>query len=231
MRDLFDDLPAVTDAEEPIAPGAVLLRGAACTRDSALLEAIETVIARAPLRHMVTPGGYRMSVAMSNCGPYGWVSTPSGYRYDPMDPVTGRHWPAMPPVFLALAAECARRAGFAAYEPQACLINRYAPGARLSLHQDRDEQDRWQPIVSVSLGLPAVFVFGGFRRRDPVERVPLAHGDVVVWGGPARMRYHGVLAVRPGEHRLTGPWRLNLTFRRVTLTAATTGTVQASPAH
>jgi DNA oxidative demethylase len=172
------------------------------------------VLERAPLRHMVTPGGFRMSVAMSNCGALGWVSEPTGYRYDAVDPDSGRHWPAMPASFLRLARLAAAEAGFSGFEPDACLVNRYEPGARLTLHQDRNERDFSQPIVSVSLGLPAVFLFGGPKRSDRLVRMPLMHGDVVVWGGPARLRYHGVLGLRRGQHALTGDYRINLTFRR-----------------
>lgn len=175
---------------------------------------ITEILDAAPLRHMVTPGGLRMSVAMSNCGALGWVSDRRGYRYDPVDPDSGRAWPAMPPSFSSLAGAAAERAGFPGFVADACLVNRYEPRARLSLHQDRDERDFSQPIVSVSLGLPAVFLFGGSRRDDPPARVPLAHGDVVVWGGPSRLRYHGVLALKAGCHALTGACRLNLTFRR-----------------
>jgi alkylated DNA repair protein (DNA oxidative demethylase) len=163
---------------------------------------------------MVTPGGLPMSVAMSNCGVLGWVSDRRGYRYDPVDPDSGRAWPAMPSLFSTLAGAAAEQAGFSGFVPNACLINRYEPGSRLGLHQDRDEGDFDQPIVSVSLGLPAVFLFGGLKRSDPTVRVPLAHGDVVVWGGPSRQRHHGVLALQAGWHRLTGACRINLSFRR-----------------
>jgi alkylated DNA repair protein (DNA oxidative demethylase) len=156
-----------------------------------------------------------MQVAMTNCGTFGWCSDRRGYRYDRNDPHTGVPWPALPPVFLALAANAAREAGFDGYLPDACLINRYAPGNRLSLHQDRDEDDRVAPIVSVSLGLPATFLFGGFARSDRTVRVPLQHGDVVVWGGVDRMRFHGVSPVKPGRHEVVGEQRINLTFRKV----------------
>ena len=156
-----------------------------------------------------------MSVAMTNCGRVGWVSDRTGYRYDPVDPDTKLPWPAMPPPFIDLAVRAASEAGFANYDPDACLINRYAAGAKLSLHQDRDEKDPWAPIVSVSLGLPATFLWGGKRRADPVRRMRLESGDVVVWGGPARFVYHGVAPLKDGEHPLTGAVRLNLTFRKV----------------
>ena len=212
--DLFADEPALERRNEPLAPGAVLLRGFARDRGPALLEALEAVTARAVFRFLTTPGGYRMSVAMTNCGSVGWISDRTGYRYGPIDPLTGRQWPAMPVVFTCVAAEAADAAGFPAFAPDACLINQYEPGSRLSLHQDKDEQDYGAPIVSVSLGLPAVFLFGGGLRSDKTQRVPLAHGDVVVWGGPARLRYHGVLPLKDGEHPLLGRRRINLTFRK-----------------
>jgi DNA oxidative demethylase len=192
----------------------MLLRGWAKPDAAALLADLQAVLERAPLRHMVTPGGFRMSVAMSNCGALGWVSDPTGYRYDALDPDSGQHWPAMPASFLRLAKLAAAEAGFGGFEPDACLVNRYEPGARLTLHQDRNERDFSQPIVSVSLGLPAVFLFGGPKRSDRPVRVPLMHGDVVVWGGPARLRHHGVLALEQGQHALTGNFRFNLTLRR-----------------
>ena len=210
--DLFDDLPAQA-TQQPIAPGAALLRGFARQGDAVLLRAIEAVIAMAPLRHMRTPGGYTMSVAMSNCGPLGWVSDPSGYRYDALDPLSGRPWPAMPACCMDLAVRAAAQAGFAQFRPDACLINVYAPGAQLSLHQDKDEKDFCAPIVSVSLGLPAVFLFGTPRRSDRPQRHRLSHGDVVVWGGPARLAYHGIAPLADGEHALLGRRRINLTFR------------------
>jgi DNA oxidative demethylase len=196
-----------------LGPGAVVLRGFAAN-ETALLSDLEALAARAPFRHMVTPGGYRMSVAMTNCGELGWVSDRSGYRYDLRDPESGRPWPRMPQSFRALAGRAAAEAGFDAFVPDACLVNRYAPGSRLTLHQDRNERDFRAPIVSVSLGLPAVFLFGGLQRKDKAVRVPLEHGDVVVWGGPARMRFHGVLALKPGHHPRLGALRINLTFRK-----------------
>ena len=212
--DLFPGEPALERRDEPLEPGARVLRGFARDRGPALLEALGTVTARAPLRFLTTPGGYRMSVAMTNCGSAGWTSDRTGYRYGPHDPLTGEPWPAMPAVFAALATEAAAAAGFPAFAPDACLINQYEPGSRLSLHQDRDERDYGAPIVSVSLGLPAVFLFGGALRTDRTRRVPLAHGDVVVWGGPARLRYHGVLPLKDGEHPLLGRRRINITFRQ-----------------
>lgn len=208
----------------PLAPGAVLLRAFAAPMVHELGDAAARVMAAAPLRRMVTPGGLTMSVAMTNCGPLGWVSDRRGYRYQPTDPVTGAPWPPLPDPFMALARAAAARAGFDGFEPDACLINRYEAGTKLSLHQDRDEADHTAPIVSVSLGLPAVFLFGGPRRADRPRRVPLADGDVVVWGGPSRLAYHGIAPLAAGVHPRLGAQRINLTFRR-----AGSGMVGASP--
>lgn len=202
-------------ARTRLATQAWVLHGYALPHVDALLAGIDTITTRAPFRHLQTPGGHVMQVAMSNCGTYGWCSDRRGYRYDRNDPDSGQPWPALPDAFLQLARDVAAEAGFADHVPDACLINRYAPGTRLSLHQDRDEDDRIAPIVSVSLGLPAVFLFGGLARGDKTLRVPLRHGDVVVWGGVDRMRFHGVLPIRPGCHSLLGEQRLNLTFRKV----------------
>ncbi len=199
---------------ERLAAGACLLRGLCLDQATALLAAIEAVTSAAPFRHWVTPGGFRMSVAMTNCGDLGWISDSSGYRYAACDPQSGRPWPAMPDVFLRLARQAAQAGGFSNFKPTACLVNRYEPGARLTLHQDKDELDLSAPIVSVSLGLPAVFLFGGNARQDRPRRVPVQHGDVVVWGGPARLYYHGVLALKAGNHEILGAQRVNLTFRR-----------------
>ncbi len=212
--DLFDDLPPEATLT-PIAPGAVLLHGFARDGAAALLQAIETVLTQAPLRHWQTPGGYTMSVGMSNCGRLGWVSDASGYRYTARDPHANQPWPALPAGLLALAQRAAAQAGYPRFEPDACLINQYVPGAKLSLHQDKDEQDLRAPIVSVSLGLPAVFLFGSTHRADRPQRWRLVHGDVVVWGGPSRLAYHGVAALADGDHALLGRRRLNLTFRCV----------------
>jgi DNA oxidative demethylase len=207
---LFDTEPQ----DVPLAPGAILLAGFARTRDAPLLAAVREVAEQAPFRHMVTPGGWRMSVGMTNCGDAGWVTDRSGYRYDARDPDTGRPWPPLPEVFADLAREAAQRAGFPGFTPDACLINRYEPGARMSLHQDKDERDFAAPIVSVSLGLPAVFQFGGERRADTPRRVRVVHGDVVVWGASSRLRFHGVLALKSGVHPLLGACRINLTLRK-----------------
>ena len=197
-----------------LAPGATLLAGFARSQDRRLIEAVAEVVALAPLRHMSTPGGHLMSVAMTNCGSLGWVTDGAGYRYDPCDPSTGRPWPRMPALFFDLAARAAARAGYDGFAADACLINRYEPGARLSLHQDKNERDFGQPIVSVSLGLPATFLFGGERRSDRPRRLPLSHGDVVVWGGESRFVYHGIATLAEGDHPATGPLRINLTFRK-----------------
>ncbi|HEY4050472.1 MAG TPA: DNA oxidative demethylase AlkB [Acidobacteriaceae bacterium] len=199
--------------QEALAPGAVVFRGFALRNENAVLDALNGVIAKAPFRHMVTPGGFRMSVAMTNCGILGWISEKAGYRYDSIDPESGEKWPSMPAAFLDLARNAASEAGFVDFVPDACLINRYEPGAKLSLHQDKDERDFSKPIVSVSLGAPATFLFGGMKRADKTNRVPLSHGDVVVWGGPARLRYHGVLPLKQGYHPPLGTHRINLTFR------------------
>jgi alkylated DNA repair protein (DNA oxidative demethylase) len=205
---------APREAARPLAPGAVVLAGFALPDEERLLADVAAVTAAAPLRHLVTPGGFTMSVAMTNCGPLGWVSDRAGYRYSSVDPESGRPWPEMPASFRALAARAAAAAGFAAFTPDACLVNRYEPGARLTLHQDRDEGDLDAPIVSVSLGLPAVFLFGGDTRGGRPQRIPLVHGDVVVWGGPARLRFHGVAPVADGWHEKLGACRINLTFRK-----------------
>jgi len=192
--------------------GVSILRGFALADAEGLLAAIEAVAEAAPFRHMTVPGGGRMSVAMTNAG-IGWVADTKGYRYDRADPLSGKPWPDMPPVFVDLARRAAQAAGFE-FSPDGCLINRYEPGARMGLHQDINEGDYAAPIVSVSLGLPATFQFGGLKRTDPVERISLHHGDVAVWGGPARKSFHGVLTLRPGVHEI-GAWRYNLTFRKV----------------
>jgi alkylated DNA repair protein (DNA oxidative demethylase) len=214
VSSLFDDHTGSASTER-LEEGAVLLRGYAIGEAPALVDCVASVAQVAPFRHLVTPGGYTMSVAMTNCGRLGWVSDRTGYRYDARDPDTGAPWPAMPSTFVDLAGRAAAEAGFDGYDPDACLINRYVAGSKLGLHQDRDEKDAWAPIVSVSLGLPAVFLWGGKRRSDPVRRLRLESGDVVVWGGPARFAYHGVAPLKEGQHPLTGSTRLNLTFRKV----------------
>jgi alkylated DNA repair protein (DNA oxidative demethylase) len=198
----------------PLAPGAVVLRGFTRSIEESLVGEMWRIVEQAPFRHMRTPGGHRMSVAMTNCGAAGWVTDRTGYRYTARDPESDRPWPAMPDVFGDLATRAAAEAGFVGFIPDACLINRYAPGARLTLHQDRNERDFTAPIVSVSLGLPAVFLFGGLQRSDRQRRVPLMHGDVVIWGGPARLSYHGVLPLKAGHHPLIGGYRINLTLRK-----------------
>jgi alkylated DNA repair protein (DNA oxidative demethylase) len=208
------DLPDTRPSREQIASGAYVLRGFVIDNVTQLLIEIERIETAAPFRHLETPGGFRMSVAMTNCGTVGWVSDLRGYRYTTTDPLSGRPWPPMPSEFMGLAQSAARAAGFESFKPDACLINRYVPGARLTLHQDKDENDFRAPIVSVSLGLPAVFLFGGNSRKDKQRRIPLQHGDVVVWGGPARLYHHGVLPLKDGLHPMLGRQRVNLTFRR-----------------
>jgi len=212
--DLFASVPDVRPSQELMAERAVLLRGFARPVESDLIAALRVVVEQAPFRHMLTPGGHQMSVAMTNCGNVGWVTDPSGYRYDGVDPCSAKPWPAMPPSFRELAARAADRAGFDGFSPDACLINRYQPGARMSLHQDKDETDFGAPIVSVSLGLSAIFLFGGLQRSDKPRRFRLEHGDIAVWGGPARLKFHGVAPLADGEHALLGRQRINLTFRR-----------------
>ncbi len=210
--DLFET--TVQDERQRLGPAAMVLRGFAlpCVRE--LLPAIDAIEALSPLRHMVTPGGFTMSVALTNCGALGWTTDRRGYRYSAIDPDTGAPWPAMPAVLARLATQAAAAAGFDGFEPDACLVNRYRPGSRLSLHQDRNERDFTAPIVSVSLGMSATFLFGGQARTDPVLKVPLHHGDVVVWGGADRLRYHGVMPLKEAPHELLGGQRLNLTFRK-----------------
>ncbi len=210
--DLFSD--PTSGQPEPMGPRAFLLRGFALPRVDELLPAISRVTDAAPLRHMVTPGGFTMSVALTNCGTLGWTTDRHGYRYSRTDPATGLPWPAMPEVFAALAREAADAAGFPRFEPDACLINRYLPGARMSLHQDKNERDLDAPIVSVSLGMPAVFLFGGHRRSDKAARLELHHGDIAVWGGPDRLRYHGILPLADVPHPVLGSQRINFTFRK-----------------
>jgi alkylated DNA repair protein (DNA oxidative demethylase) len=212
--DLFESVSDRRPSREAIAPGAVLLRAFARPVEAELIAALREITAQTPFRRMFTPGGHQMSVAMTNCGRAGWVTDHSGYRYDPLDPKSGKAWPAMPPVFSRLAAEAAADGGFKDFAPDVCLINRYEPGARMSLHQDKDELDFAAPIVSVSLGLPAIFLFGGSKRSDKPRRFRLEHGDVVAWGGPSRLFFHGVAPLADGEHAMLGRQRINLTFRK-----------------
>jgi alkylated DNA repair protein (DNA oxidative demethylase) len=212
--DLFEAVFDARPSREAMAEGAVLLRGFAKPHEAELLVALREVIAQAPFRRMFTPGGHQMSVAMTNCGTAGWLTDHSGYRYDGVDPESGKAWPAMPAPFRDLARRAAEEGGFDGFVPDACLINRYEPGAKMSLHQDKDERDFGAPIVSVSLGLPAIFMFGGAKRSDKPTRYRLEHGDVVVWGGPSRLFFHGVTPLADGEHAALGRQRINLTFRK-----------------
>jgi alkylated DNA repair protein (DNA oxidative demethylase) len=212
------DLFADTEPEQParaeqIGEQSWLLRGFALPDLEPLLPALDSLLAQAPLRHMMTPGGFSMSVATSSCGALGWITDRSGYRYSSVDPLSGQPWPDMPEVFRELAQRAASQSGFIGFTPDSCLINRYVPGAKMSLHQDKDESTYTAPIVSLSLGLPAMFLFGGFARSDKTQRIALLHGDVVVWGGVDRLRFHGVLPIKPGRHPRLGEQRLNLTFR------------------
>jgi alkylated DNA repair protein (DNA oxidative demethylase) len=212
--DLFDSVAEAQPSREVIADGAVLLRGFVRPIEPELIAAVRAIVAQSPFRRMTTPGGHLMSVAMTNCGARGWITDHTGYRYDEIDPRTGAPWPALPPVLADLARSAAEQGGFAGFAPDACLVNRYEPGTRLSLHQDKDELDLAAPIVSVSLGLPATFLFGGMARGDKPRRFRLVHGDVVVWGGASRLAYHGVAPLAEGDHPLLGPIRINLTFRK-----------------
>lgn len=209
VRSLFNP-----PAEEPLGPGAILLRRFASSQERALLAEIQSIAAIAPFRQMITPGGYRMAVAMTNCGDAGWMSDRSGYRYEPLDPETGAPWPRIPALFRQEAKRAAAAAGYRDFAPDVCLVNRYEPGTKLSLHQDRDEVTFDAPIVSFSLGLPAKFLFGGLTRKDPVRRLWLESGDVVVWGGASRLAYHGIDPLKEGSHPLTERYRFNLTFRQ-----------------
>lgn len=215
--DLFGedgDDGAVQGGRVVLGPQSLVLRGFALPMADALLAGVDAVAAQAPFRHMETPGGYTMSVALTNCGQLGWTSDARGYRYTRTDPLSGQPWPAMPPAFMLLAQAAAAEAGFAGFEPDACLVNRYEPGSRLSLHQDRNERDYGAPIVSVSLGMPAMFLFGGEQRADKASRTPLFHGDVVVWGGVDRLRYHGIMPIKDLPHPRLGSQRINFTIRR-----------------
>jgi DNA oxidative demethylase len=213
---LFERVSQTEASKEMLCPGAVMLRRFAQKYETELFAGLREVTAKAPFRHMVTPGGFRMSVAMTNCGAFGWITDETGYRYDRVDPETNATWPEMPDCFLKLASSAATEVGFDEFLPDACLINRYEPGSKLSLHQDKNERDFEQPIVSASLGVSATFLFGGSRRNDETERIPVEHGDVIVWGGPARLRYHDIMALKEGFHPLAGGRRFNLTFRKAT---------------
>jgi len=213
VADLFGDTLA-RRANDPIGDGAVVLRAFAGPITRQLIDEVDRVSRAAPFRHMVTPGGYTMSVAMTNCGELGWVTDRRGYRYQRTDPLSGDAWPAMSGLFCSLASQAAQEAGYTAFQPDACLINRYEPGTRLSLHQDHNEKVLAHPIVSVSIGLSGMFLFGGLRRSDKPCRVSLEDGDIVVWGGPSRLAFHGVEALKDGVHALTGRVRINLTFRK-----------------
>lgn len=210
MMQFFDDFLPL---KHEIVKDAYLLAGFALEHEALIRGDLGLVLAEAPFRHMVTPGGFTMSVAMTNCG-LGWVTDRKGYRYTSHDPISNKSWPAIPDSFKKLAKAAATEAGFMNFEPDACLINRYNIGARMSLHQDKNEQDFNQPVVSVSLGLPAIFQFGGFQRADKTIKIPLNHGDVVVWGGEARLRYHGVLPLKTNYHPAFGDYRINMTFRK-----------------
>ncbi|MCI3946011.1 DNA oxidative demethylase AlkB [Pseudomonas syringae] len=212
--DLFADAVPQPCSDEQIGPGSWLLRGFALPVIARLLADLQTTVDHAPFRHMLTPGGLSMSAALSSCGQLGWITDRHGYRYSETDPQTGQQWPAMPDAFMQLAQCAALAAGYPGFTPDACLINRYVPGAKMSLHQDKDEHDHLWPVVSVSLGIPVTFQFGGLQRSDKAQRISLFHGDVVVWGGEDRLRFHGILPIRQAAHPLLGEQRINLTFRK-----------------
>lgn len=212
-RELFDDI----DTEQPpeqLATDFWLFHSMALNQDECLLKAVDSVLQHSPLRHMITPGGFTMSAAMSNCGEYGWVTDRRGYRYTSIDPVSGEHWPVMPDIFRKLSEQAATLAGFNSFSPDACLINSYQTTAKMSLHQDKNEADYSQPVVSVSLGVSAIFLLGGMQRNDKTQKIFLKHGDVMVWGGESRLRYHGILPIKSQYHPLTGEKRINITFRK-----------------
>ncbi|GBQ12740.1 DNA oxidative demethylase AlkB [Swaminathania salitolerans] len=213
---MMDDLLSGLRMPERVAPGALFLPGYAASIEREALRGIAAICALAPPHHLLTPGGRRLSVAMTGCGAFGWHSDRAGYRYVSRDPVSGRPWPAMPRSWRDLAREAAERAGYPGFEPQSCLVNRYDTGARMGLHRDCDEDDLTSPVVSVSFGVTAAFLFGGAERHDPVRKLAVESGDVLVWGGPSRLAYHGVAPLPRRTHSLTGPLRWNLTFRRVT---------------
>ncbi|QBJ77159.1 DNA oxidative demethylase AlkB [Aquitalea sp. USM4] len=213
QTDLFGDA-SLFPSQQQLAEGVCLLSGQANSMMSAIWQAVEDVLRQAPLRQMQTPGGHTMSVAMSNCGELGWVSDRHGYRYSRLDPQSGRPWPAMPEVLQELARIWAAAAGFDNFVSNACLINCYQAGSKMSLHQDRDERDFAHPILTLSLGLPARFMLGGLQRKDPYRKLLLQHGDVLVFGGPARLCFHGIMPLADGEHALLGKRRISLTFRR-----------------
>jgi len=207
---LFSQLVAEPTHEE-IFPGAVLMRSLALPQDNEFFTAAEAIIAARPLHHTTTPSGLPMGVMVTDCGD----SRAFANRWDTANPERMRLWPPMPPLLRDFAIRCAVRSGFPQFRPDACHINRYQAGTKLGLHQDRHECDWTQPIVSLSFGLECIFLLGGLQRTDKPRRILLEHGDVIVWGGPSRMRFHGVQPLKPGHHPLTGPYRYNLTFRKI----------------
>ena len=203
---------ASIEGTERLGEGIVLWRAA--IDEARYAATIARLALEAPFRHMLTPGGRQMSVAITNCGSMGWVSDTHGYRYSATDPDSSMPWPAIPPDWLHDASHAAFRCGFSGFTPDACLINRYEIGNRMGSHQDRNEVDFTQPVVSMSIGLPAEFTFHGASRAGTAGRVDLHSGDILVWGGPARLYFHSVRPIRAGVHPLCGALRYNLTFRR-----------------
>lgn len=213
--DLFAEMKEINPKRVELGEEAMILRGYASDIAVDLFNDINAIISESPLRKMQTPNGYTMSVQTTSCGSFGWVSDAKGYRYERNDPLTRQPWPAMPSSFIKLANQAASEAGFNNFVPDCCLINHYQAGTKLSLHKDKDERDFTAPIVSVSLGLPAIFLFGGLNRSDPTQRYKLEHGDIAVWGGKSRLVYHGIQPLIDGNHPLTGHSRINITFRKV----------------
>ncbi len=213
MDDLFDFINNGETWVESISDDAVVLRQFLSNRSAELSATIKDIEQQAPFRHMKTAGGFTMSAAITGCGDYGWISDRRGYRYSKVDPITEQPWPEMPKLLFDIGQQCALEAGYKDFKPDACLINRYAPKSKMSLHQDKDEKDFTAPIVSVSLGVPATFLFGGAQRSDKTIKVPVSHGDVVVWGGESRLFFHGVSPIKPSYHPFWGDNRINITFR------------------
>ncbi len=201
---------------EVIDNDAIILKGFVRAKANQLVKDAELISQQSPFRTMTTPGGGKMSVAITNCGHCGWLSDEHGYRYQQIDPVTHRSWPEMPQSFLKICAAATKAASFAEFMPDACLLNKYQADAKMGLHNDNDEHDLTAPIVSVSLGLDAVFLFGGKTRQSPTRKYLLSHGDVVVFGGQSRLNFHGISLIKPTyiSDDLTDH-RLNLTFRKV----------------
>ncbi|THJ30850.1 DNA oxidative demethylase AlkB [Lampropedia aestuarii] len=210
--DLFADSPE--EQRVALGPQAVVLRQKASPLAAELVARIEDVLQHSPLYQMATPGGKPLSVRTTSCGTHGWSSDPTGYSYVRHHPLTDQAWPEIPAAWSALATEAAQEAGFAQFAPDTCLINQYGLDSKMALHQDRSEQDLRQPVVSISLGMSALFLWGGMQRSDKPAHVLLHHGDMVVWGGVDRLRFHGIKHLTGAPHPQLGAMRYNLTLRR-----------------